>query len=108
MCTSSNWVSRGWASVSEPSVPSEVKSFLWRALSDCPPSMMNLIFKMVIADPSCQLSPVRCETTMHALFYCDCAKEVWQLTQFVEIVMAVSFGSVWAAFGFFISVLSNA
>ena len=79
---SSSISSRQWATIWKLIVPCKVKIFLWRALSRLLSSMENLELKMVVADSRCRICGEAGESILHALFVCQHAHDVWELTSF--------------------------
>ncbi|XP_042942883.1 uncharacterized protein LOC122277065 [Carya illinoinensis] len=56
--------------------PSE-KMFLWRACQDSLPTQLNLFKRKIASDPLCPLCCREEESTMHVLWNCEAAKDVW-------------------------------
>lgn len=59
-------------------MPAKIKNFMWRAFSDCLPTLTKLREKRVELDvlcPSCRLEP---ECVNHCLVFCLFAKSCWE------------------------------
>ena len=71
-----------WATIWKLIAPSKVKIFLWRAFSGSLPSIENLELKRVVDDSRCRICGEAGESILHALFVCQHAHDVWELTSF--------------------------
>lgn len=72
--------SHQWSLIWNLKVPPKVRIFLWRALSDLFPNISNLMLKRVVANSRCKLCGSPGELVLHALFVCDRAFDVWDLS----------------------------
>uniref|UniRef100_A0A803PLI3 Reverse transcriptase domain-containing protein n=1 Tax=Cannabis sativa TaxID=3483 RepID=A0A803PLI3_CANSA len=61
-------------------IPGKVKHMLWRALSGCLPTKVQLDTKHVNVDLTCPLCHVDIETIFHVLMQCDFAKSCWNIS----------------------------
>ena len=66
-----------WKSIWQLQIPNTEKLFLWRACSEILPTRDNLCKRRVLSDPSCPICEREPETTMHALWQCPSARDVW-------------------------------
>ncbi|KAL2898069.1 hypothetical protein RDABS01_039851, partial [Bienertia sinuspersici] len=57
--------------------------------------MARLHFRHIANDPSCHICGVQYETIAHCLFECVYAREIWERSQFKELVEQLPLGSVW-------------
>ncbi|XP_042942755.1 uncharacterized protein LOC122276934 [Carya illinoinensis] len=58
-------------------VPNTTKTFLWRACLEALPTMLNLFKKKIVDSPLCPICCREEETTIHALWSCSSAMDVW-------------------------------
>jgi hypothetical protein len=66
-----------WRKIWKLKGPNVVKSFLWKACSNVPPTKANLHRGGVIQDPLCPIYGLEPETMRHALWSFSSAKDVW-------------------------------
>ena len=66
-----------WSSIWKLQVPGKVKHFLWEACLNSLPTKQSLMKRMVPSDPVCHLCRTCTKDTMHALWGCVAAKQVW-------------------------------
>jgi hypothetical protein len=58
-------------------VPQVVKTFLWRAFNNALPTRENLFKRHVAEDPCCSICGNAAENTLHAIWSCPSARDVW-------------------------------
>lgn len=68
-----------WRKVWKMRVPSKVKVFVWKSFHESIPTMVNLWNHHVPVDGNCLICKEEIETTDHALFQCQRAREVWDI-----------------------------
>lgn len=61
-----------------PNVPQKVRTFIWRACSNCLPTRDNLHCRKVKV-PRCELCCQQAETVSHLLWECPFARNVWAM-----------------------------
>lgn len=66
-----------WSSIWKLQVPGKVKHFLWEACLNSLPTKQSLMKRMVPSDLVCHLCRTCTKDTMHALWGCVAAKQVW-------------------------------
>ena len=64
-------------------VPSKVKHFMWRALTDVLPTTENLLKKYVEVPPACPLCHASSESICHLLLQCPFARTCWMTSSIV-------------------------
>ena len=96
-----------WKSLWSLQVPTAVKVFFWRAIQDILPSAFNLHRRHLLSSPVCSRCKLAYETTVHALWSCSKAKEIWLLTPFRDMVGRWRTGSMKDLFRYATSVLSK-
>ena len=62
-------------------VPPKVRTFIWRACSNCLPTRDNLHRRRVSIDRTCEMCKQEPETTSHVLWTCPFARNVWALVR---------------------------
>lgn len=67
-----------WRKTWRIKAPSKVLNFVWRALSNCLPTMVMLRQKNVSVNSLCQICRLGEETVEHILCKCDFANQCWQ------------------------------
>ncbi|XP_075492475.1 uncharacterized protein LOC142530527 [Primulina tabacum] len=72
-----------WKFLWSMSVPSKVRIFWWRALSNIIPIQANLMAHHVLVSASCHLCHHHMDSTCHALFWCPVAKRSWKDSVFM-------------------------
>ena len=58
--------------------PNKIRHFIWTVVKDSLPTKENLHKRHIPLDMICSLCDEHQETTLHALWLCDQAKEVWK------------------------------
>uniref|UniRef100_A0A2N9GPD6 Uncharacterized protein n=1 Tax=Fagus sylvatica TaxID=28930 RepID=A0A2N9GPD6_FAGSY len=66
-----------WKRIWGASVPTKVKSFLWRACHDSLPTNSGLFQRKVLPNPLCGLCQSQREDSLHALWACSQLSQVW-------------------------------
>ncbi|XP_042954503.1 uncharacterized protein LOC122290886 [Carya illinoinensis] len=66
-----------WESIWKLNVQGVVKHFLWKACHDLLPTRLNLFKKRVIECNKCPVCENEVETTIHAVWCCPAASDVW-------------------------------
>jgi hypothetical protein len=66
-----------WKAIWGIDAPRAAKMFVWKACSEILPTKEKLYRKHVTQDPLCPICCLEVETTMHALWECPSAKDVW-------------------------------
>ncbi|KAL0004681.1 hypothetical protein SO802_012242 [Lithocarpus litseifolius] len=75
--SSGGGVSRVWAAIWKLHIPNKMKVFGWRACHDILLTRGNLKKKRVLLDEMCPLCFRSQESTIHALWECSAAQDVW-------------------------------
>ena len=70
-----------WNMVWSLNVPPKVRTFIWRACTNCLPTRDNLHCRRVRVDPTCEMCKQEPETTSHVLWTCPFARNVWALVR---------------------------
>ena len=68
-----------WNKIWSLNVPPKVRTFLWRACSNCLPTRDNLHRRRVSVEPHCEICQHRSETVSHILWECPLARNVWAI-----------------------------
>ncbi|KAK9989399.1 hypothetical protein SO802_029638 [Lithocarpus litseifolius] len=68
-----------WNKIWSLNVPPKVRTFLWRACSNCLPTRDNLHRRRVDVEPHCEICHHRAETVSHILWECPLARNVWAI-----------------------------
>lgn len=68
---------RTWNQLWQLQVPSKIKVFSWRACLDILPSKVNLARRQVLQEDKFELCKLSPETTVHAIWDCSAAQDVW-------------------------------
>uniref|UniRef100_A0A7N2LAI0 Reverse transcriptase zinc-binding domain-containing protein n=1 Tax=Quercus lobata TaxID=97700 RepID=A0A7N2LAI0_QUELO len=68
-----------WKEIWSLNVPPKIRTFIWRACSNCLPTRDNLHRRRVRVEPTCELCKQEPETTTHILWTCPFARNVWAL-----------------------------
>ena len=68
-----------WKEIWSLNVPPKIRTFIWRACSNCLPTRDNLHRRRVRVEPICELCKQEPETTTHILWTCPLARNVWAL-----------------------------
>ena len=66
-----------WAAIWKLQIPNKIKVFGWRACHDILPTRGNLKKKRILLDELCPLCGLFQESTIHALWECSAAQDVW-------------------------------
>ena len=66
-----------WNKIWSLNVPPKVRTFLWRACSNCLPTRDNLHQRRVSVEPHCEICHHKSETVSHILWECPLARNVW-------------------------------
>ncbi|XP_059445374.1 uncharacterized protein LOC132177155 [Corylus avellana] len=69
--------SKIWRKVWKLGIPNAWKLCFWRACHDLLPTRANLVSRRVTEDPRCPICGLEEETTLHILWSCESAKDVW-------------------------------
>ena len=72
---------RVWNRLWKLSIPPKVQNFVWRASSDILPICANLARRRLPIDPKCVVCGSSDETTLHILWQCPLARNVWALVR---------------------------
>ena len=75
--SSSSGSCRVWAAIWKLRIPNKIKVFGWRACHDILPTRRNLKKKRILMDDVCPLCGLSQESTIHALWECTIAQDVW-------------------------------
>ena len=67
-----------WRGIWALNIPPKVRTFLWRACSNCLPTRENL-YRRVQVDTRCDICHHQSENTSHILWECPFAQNVWAL-----------------------------
>lgn len=70
-----------WSRIWKPKVPSKVRTFLWRACSNCLPTRDNLCRRKIQVVATCEFCHQEPETVSHILWSCPFARNVWALVK---------------------------
>ncbi|KAL0004505.1 hypothetical protein SO802_012066 [Lithocarpus litseifolius] len=70
-----------WNMIWRLNVPPKVCTFIWRACSNCFPTRDNLHCRRVRIDRTCKMCKQEPETTLHVLWTCPFARNVWALVR---------------------------
>ncbi|XP_042944540.1 uncharacterized protein LOC122278417 [Carya illinoinensis] len=68
---------KSWTDCWKLQIPNATKTFLWRACLESLPTMLNLSKKKIVESPSCPICCREEESTIHALWNCSSAMDVW-------------------------------
>lgn len=68
-----------WGKIWKLNVPPKIRTFLWRACSNCLPTRDNLRRKKIQLQATCELCQSGPETVTHILWSCPFARNVWAL-----------------------------
>lgn len=71
-----------WNKIWNLKIPLKVKHFIWRAISDCLPTKVQLCSRRVEVDIMCPVCNLTEETTVHALLTCPVSALYWQQLDF--------------------------
>jgi hypothetical protein len=66
-----------WKAIWSLEVPNSMKLFMWKACNDLLPTKANLFHRRVVEAKSCPCCTIEDETTLHALWSCPAARDVW-------------------------------
>ena len=69
--------SKVWAAIWKLWIPNKIKVFGWRVCHDILPTRRNLKKKWILMDELCLLCALSQESTIHALWECTVAQDVW-------------------------------
>ena len=70
-----------WTKLWMLNTPPKVRNFVWRACSDILPTRANFLHHKIQVDPICTICGQHDETTVHILWECPLAKNVWALVR---------------------------
>ncbi|XP_073121701.1 uncharacterized protein [Henckelia pumila] len=88
-----------WKQIWRLKIPGKVKNFIWRTLSHCLPTRMELRSKHINCLEWCPMCNNHPETGIHVLVHCPFARSVWSLTMNGSSVSAdSSFREWWKSF----------
>jgi hypothetical protein len=76
-CSKSNLERGVWKFIWSMRVPNQVKMFTWRACHNILPTRSNLVQRKVFKDSLCPCCKREPETTLHVLWNCPAAHDVW-------------------------------
>ncbi|KAF3943312.1 hypothetical protein CMV_030120 [Castanea mollissima] len=71
-------VKKFWKSIWCIKVPNKVKVFLWLACSSALPTKAGLHKRKIVDDNLCDQCLVEIEDEVHAIWSCDCVRDVWE------------------------------
>ncbi|KAF3973996.1 hypothetical protein CMV_002625 [Castanea mollissima] len=71
-------VKKFWKSIWRIKVPDKVKVFLWQACSSALPTKAGLHKRKIVDDNLCDQCLVEVEDEVHAIWSCDCVRDVWE------------------------------
>lgn len=77
MGPSGNILSGVWGKLWNLPIPNPEKNFMWRACHDILPTRANLFKQKIIESPKCPICEQEEETTIHILWLCPSAMDVW-------------------------------
>ncbi|KAL0011163.1 hypothetical protein SO802_006271 [Lithocarpus litseifolius] len=66
-----------WAILWKLRIPNKIKVFAWRACHEILPTAVNLTRRRIILEDKCSLCTGEPETTIHALWDCAAAQDIW-------------------------------
>ena len=66
-----------WAAIWKLQLPNKIKVFGWRACHEILPTTMNLTRRRIINDDKCSICTRETESTIHALWDCAAAQDIW-------------------------------
>ncbi|XP_042939545.1 uncharacterized protein LOC122274584 [Carya illinoinensis] len=69
---------KGWESIWKLNIHGVVKQFLWKVCHELLPTRLNLFKKHIINNNMCPVCEREVETTIHALWCCPVASDVWE------------------------------
>ncbi|XP_041003960.1 uncharacterized protein LOC121249317 [Juglans microcarpa x Juglans regia] len=70
------WENR-WRGIWNLNIPRKVKIFMWKAVKELLATRNNLYLRGIIEDQICPICKSDVETTMHAIWFCPAAANVW-------------------------------
>uniref|UniRef100_A0A7N2LQW7 Reverse transcriptase zinc-binding domain-containing protein n=1 Tax=Quercus lobata TaxID=97700 RepID=A0A7N2LQW7_QUELO len=68
-----------WRKIWKLNVPPKVRTFLWRACSNCLPTRDSLNHRKIQVEATCELCRQEPETVAHSLWKCPFTRNVWAL-----------------------------
>ena len=74
---SSSGGSQVWVAIWKLQIPNKIKVFGWRTSHDILPTRRNLKKKWILTDGVCPLCGLFQESTIHVLWECTVAQDVW-------------------------------
>lgn len=83
-----------WTKLWNIKLPGKILNFLWRACFNVLPTAETLVVKHVNVQRVCSWCHLCHEDTIHVLFTCCFALELWQSVGLHDIIPAVGVGSV--------------
>ena len=66
-----------WATIWKLRIPNKIKVFAWRACHEILPTTVNLTRRRVIHEDKCSICTIESESTIHALWDCAAAQDIW-------------------------------
>jgi len=76
--TSGDYVAKKvWSALWKLRIPNKIKVFAWRACHEILRTAMNLTRKGIIHEDKCSLCTRESESTIHALWDCAVAQDIW-------------------------------
>ena len=66
-----------WRALWKLKLPGKIKIFGWRACHDVLPTQVNLAKRKIISDTLCHCCKSVPEDTLHVIWGCDAAQDVW-------------------------------
>ncbi|XP_075665170.1 uncharacterized protein LOC142634796 [Castanea sativa] len=75
--SSGGGINKVWAAIWKLRIPNKIKVFGWRACHDILPTKRNLKKKRILSDESCLFCSRFQESTIHILWECTAAQDVW-------------------------------
>nr|XP_023894649.1 uncharacterized protein LOC112006599 [Quercus suber] len=70
-------VKKVWATILKLQIPNKIKVFTWRACHEILPTTVNLTRRRVIREDKCSICTREPESTIHALWDCAMAQDIW-------------------------------
>ena len=67
-----------WNGIWKLRAPNKVRHFLWRVVQNSLSTKLNLYKRQVVSNGYCDVCRTCLEDNIHALWYCDVARAIWQ------------------------------
>ena len=68
-----------WKNIWKLKVPGKVKHFLWKTCTNSLPTKENLLKRKILLESDCSRYSGDSESVVHALWSCNCIKQVWDM-----------------------------